>query len=338
MKKLFLFLVLAIGFATVSWAQTPDSEALHETAKGFMKNGDYDNAILVLNRALLADPANKEMQKDLLFASYLKRDFARAKEVGETLVKRPDADVQTFQMLGLTYKAIADYKEAEKLYKAGLKKFPNEGILYSEYGEMLAEKNPEDGLKLWEKGLEAAPNHSTNYYHVAKDYAQKGKIVWSILYGETFLNLESFTPRSTEMKNLLLDQYKKFFSTTVENTYSPKKLNEFTKAVADVLNAQQSQAAFGITPETLTAIRTRFILDWFDKYAERFPFRLFDHQRQLLQEGLFDAYNQWLFGPASNLASYQLWQKYHSQDYNDYLAFIRGRVFKIPEGQQYRIF
>jgi hypothetical protein len=161
--------------------------------------------------------------------------------------------------------------------------------------------------------------------------------LWSIIYAETFLNLESFTSRSTEIKNLLLEQYKKFFTSgSAEATTSIKKPNDFLQEVAKVLLEQQSQAAFGITPESLTAIRTRFILQWFDKDAERFPFRLFDHQRQLLQEGLFDAYNQWLFGPASNLAAYQLWQKYHPEDYNNYLSFVRGRVYKIPEGQQYK--
>ena len=86
-----------------------------------------------------------------MYASYLKRDFAKAKEVGEMLVKKGEADVQMFQLLGLTYKSIADYKEAEKLYKAGLKKFPNEGVLYSEYGELLAEKSPEEGLRMFGK-------------------------------------------------------------------------------------------------------------------------------------------------------------------------------------------
>lgn len=335
MKKILLFILLLSGII-VTKAQSPDAATLHETAKDFMKTGDYDNAILVLNKAIAQNPDNKEMLKDLVFASYLKRDFAKSKEVGEALVKRPDADVQSIHMLGLTYKAIAEYKEAEKLYKNGIKKYPNEGILYSEYGEMLEEKQPDEAQKLYIKGIEADVNHSSNYFHVAKIYAQKGEILWSILYGETFLNLESFTTRSTEIKNLLLDQYKKFYLAKVENTYTAATASDFTKAVAKVLNDQQSQAALGITPESLTALRTRFILEWFNQYAAKFPYRLFDHQRQLLQEGLFDAYNQWLFGPAANIASYQLWQKYHQDDYNNYLSFVRGRVYKIPEGQQYQ--
>ncbi len=336
MKRVFLLFVCIISYATVSFAQVADANALHETARDFIKKGDFDNALLVLNRAITIEPDNKDLKKDLLYASYLKRDFAKAIEVGDLLIKRPDADVQTYQMLGLAYKAIANNKEAEKLYKNGLKKFANEGIIYSEYGELIAEKEPETAMKLFERGIEADANHSTNYFYVAKWHAHQGEILWSIIYAETFLNLESFTSRSTEIKNLLLDAYKKFFIAGAENAIASKKPNEFLKEVAGVLSGQQSQAAYGITPESLTVIRTRFILQWFDKDAERFPFRLFDHQRQLLQEGLFDAYNQWLFGPASNLAAYQLWQKYHPEDYNNYLSFVRSRVYKIPGGQQYK--
>jgi tetratricopeptide (TPR) repeat protein len=336
MKKI-LFLLLFISSA--AFAQPQDPAALHETAKGFLRQGDYENTILVLNRALQLDPNNLDMSKDLLFAYYLKRDFAKALEIGKPLVERPEADVPIYQTMGLVYKAVADNKEAEKLYKKGIKKFPNEGVLYSEYGDMIAEKESETALKLWEKGIELAPNHSSNYYFVSKLYAERGETLWSMLYGEIFLNMESFTPRATEVKNMLLEQYKKFFiAGNASASYNPKKVNDFTKAVAETLMLQQAQSAYGITPESLTAIRTRFILDWYAKYGDKLPFRLFEHQRQLLQEGLFEAYNFWLFGPAANLRTYQTWQTYHKQELDAYLAFSRSKVFKIPANQQYRVF
>ncbi len=342
MKKflfIYLLFIALAGFAQ----QTQDAATLHETAKGFLKQGDYENTILVLNKALQLQPNDPEISRDLLYTYYLKRDFAKALEIGKPLAERADADITTLQMMGLVYKSIAENKEAEKLYKKGLKNYPDAGILYSEYGDLLAEKEPDNALKLWEKGIEADPNHSSNYYHVAKQYAQSGNSLWSILYAEMFLNMESFTARSTEMKNLLLQQYKKFFVSGYTAPPAPvvkgKKKNNnptFTKAVAEVLQNQQSQTAYGITPESLTAIRTRFILDWYDKYGERFPFRLFEHQRQLLQEGMFEAYNFWLFGPAANLKTYQTWQQYHQDELNTFLGFVRSKVFKIPSGQQYR--
>lgn len=341
-KNFFVILVFAASFSFAQSAQNADT--LHATAKTFLQQGDYENAVLVLSKALQMQPNDLEITKDLLFAYYLKRDFSKALEIGKPLVERQNADVQSFQLLGLTYKAIAQDDEADRLYKIGLKRFPNEGVLYSEYGELLANKKMDMAIKLWEKGIEVDPNHSSNYFFLAKQYALNGNIIWSLLYAEMFLNMESFTPRSTEMKNRLLEQYKKFFV----SGYVPPKLSDkknvdkkadkkfvqFTTAVAETLNKQQSQVSRGITPESLTVIRTRFILDWYNTYGN-FPFRLFEHQRQLLQEGMFEAYNFWLFGPAANIKTYQLWQQYHQEELNTFLTFIRSKVFKVPEGQQY---
>lgn len=339
--KLFLS-VVCLFIVSFSFAQSEqDVSKLHETAQTFIRQNDYDNAILVLTKALQMQPTDLQINKDLLFVYYVKRDFAKAMEIGRPLVARPDADVQSFQMLGLTFKGVAEDKEAEKLYKAGILKFPNEGIIYSEYGDLIAAKEPERAQKLWEKGIEVDPNHSSNYFFLSRQYSQKGDVIWSILYAEMFLNMESFTARSTELKNLLLDQYKKFFIVGYKPPAPPpttkkKKITiSFATAVAETLNKQQAQISYGITPETLTVIRTRFILDWYNNYAASFPFKLFEHQRQLLQEGMFEAYNYWLFGPAANLKSYQTWQQYHQTDLNAFLTFIRSKVFKIPEGQQY---
>jgi tetratricopeptide (TPR) repeat protein len=343
MKKYLLAVLLFT--ATYSFGQaSQDAATLQETAKGFLRTGDYENAVLVLTKASQMEPNDLQISKDLLFAYYLKRDFARAMEIGKPLVTRADADVQSYQLLGMTYKAIAEDKEAEKLYKDGLKKFPNEGVLYSEYGELLAPKDPKTALKLWEDGLKVDPNNSGNYYFASKQYAQQGDIIWSILYGEMFLNMESFTQRSTEVKNLLLDQYKKFFIAGYTPPAAPEQRTrsrkpapmQFINAVAEVLNKQQSQVAYGITPESLTIIRTRFILDWYNTYGDKFPFRLFEHQKQLLQEGMFEAYNFWLFGPAANLKTYQTWSQYHQDELNSFLTFIKSKVFKVPEGQQYK--
>ncbi|MEJ7676816.1 MAG: tetratricopeptide repeat protein [Segetibacter sp.] len=120
-KYLFLIFVFTSSFC---FAQSDlNTDTLHETANTFLKQGDYENAVLVLNKALQMQPDDLQISKDLLFAYYLKRDFAKAMEIGKPLIERADADVQSFQLLGLTYKAIAQDDEAEKLYKIGLKNF-----------------------------------------------------------------------------------------------------------------------------------------------------------------------------------------------------------------------
>ena len=116
-----------------------------------------------------------------------------------------------------------------------------------------------------------------------------------------------------------------------------KNKSEFAKAYLKGMSKQAELVSKGITTETLTMIRTRFILDWYELNSNKYPFRLFDFHRQLLQEGMFDAYNQWLFGPTENLAAYENWTKTHSQEYNAFSAFQRSRIFKMPQGQYYQV-
>ena len=103
----------------------------------------------------------------------------------------------------------------------------------------------------------------------------------------------------------------------------------------NTLNKQAGLAKNGIGAESLTAIRTRFILDWFHGEGKKYPFKLFDLHRQLLQDGLFDSYNQWLFGSVENMVNYQTWTTNHQADYASFNQFQRNRLFKIPAGQYY---
>ena len=78
MKKYSVLFILFIA-ASAAFSQD-DPKTMHETAKTFMRSGDFDNAVIVLTRALQQDKKNLEMQKDLLMSYYLKRDYVRARE------------------------------------------------------------------------------------------------------------------------------------------------------------------------------------------------------------------------------------------------------------------
>jgi len=139
---------------------------------------------------------------------------------------------------------------------------------------------------------------------------------------------------SAEVKNILLESYKKLFrEADLEKNNTDK--SSFVAAFLHTMNKQSAVAATGLDAESLTMIRTRFILDWYNEFGDKFPYRLFEHQRQLLQEGMFDAYNQWIFSAAQNLPAYQNWTETHPIEYNDLLRFQRGRIFKMPAGQFY---
>jgi tetratricopeptide (TPR) repeat protein len=327
-KLLFLIAIILAGFSCFS--QRADS--LHRAAKQFMRDGDYPNAIIVLGNALKKDPDNLELQKDLTFAYYLQRNYSESVEWGRKLINRKDADEQCYQILGMAYKAIDEKKQADKMYKQGIKKFPGSGELYNEYGEMLWVNKDAEAIRFWEKGIEVDPNYSSNYYNAARYYYFTYDKVWTLIYGEIFINLESYSKRTPEIKSLLVDGYKKLF-TDIKSKYQSK--NPFATAYLNVMTNQAQSVNLGVTTESLNILRSKFILEWFEKYGDKYPFRLFEYQRQLLKDGLFDAYNEWAFGANLGLASFQSWTTQHADDYNRFINFQKGRVFKVPPGQNY---
>ena len=332
--KLLFVSALLINVQSV-FAQTEDADALHETARSFMRQGDYPNALLALDKALTIKPGNVDLLKDKAFVYYLQRDFANSISLGKQITAGPDADVQSFQILGLSYKAIGETKESDKMYKEALKKFPNSGAMYSEYGELLSENNNTDAIKQWEKGIEADPSYSGNYYFACKYYAQKGNIIWGLLYAEIFVNIESFSKRSDEIKNILFGGYKKLFSDPAALNNAKQNGNAFEKAVATNLGKLTVLMNDGVSPEALTALRTRFILNWYNGAGKQFPFHLFENQRILLQEGYFDAYNQWLVGPIADTKQFQVWTEAHPNELKAYQQYQRSVLFKMPAGQYY---
>lgn len=336
MKRLFSSLI-ALLITLFSVAQPGDTKTLQETARTFMRSGDFENAIIVLTRALQQDNKNLELQKDLVMSYYLKRDYAKALVGVKELVDREDADVVTYQIAGNVYKALEEAKECDKLYKKALKKFPTSGPLLSEYGELLWAVKDFSAIEYWEKGIKVDPAYSGNYYNAAMYYFYAKDKVWSLIYGEIFVNMESLGERGAAMKELLLQGYKeKLFANADMMAGEEKNKSEFAKSFIAGMSKQSSLANKGITTEVLTMIRTRFILDWYATNATKYPFRLFDYHRQLLTEGMFNAYNQWLFGPSENLAAYDNWTKTHAEEYNGFNTFQRSRIFRMPPGQYYQ--
>jgi tetratricopeptide (TPR) repeat protein len=309
-------------------------DSLRALAKSYRQQGDFPNAIIVLNHLAEEDAGNLEVIKDLAFTYYLQRNYSKALETAKPLLDRKDADVECFQIVGMVYKAIEERKECEKMYKQGIKKFPESGVLYNEYGEMLFAGEDNGAIKLWEKGIEVDPNYSSNYYNAAKFYNLTSEHVWNLIYGEIFVNLESYSRRTPEIKNLLADGYKKLFSDASFKKGQSSR-NPFIQDILTGFSKESDAIARGIDVGSLTALRSRFIVNWFANYQGKYPFRLFVYHQQLLKAGMFDAYNQWIFGAAQNLQAFQTWTTEHTDEYNKFISFQRGRVFKLPQGQFY---
>jgi tetratricopeptide (TPR) repeat protein len=330
----YIFTILLMASLSVQ-GQEQTSALLQETARTLLQKGDFDNAVIMLDRAKQQDPNNVEIMRDLSYVNYLKRDFAKAIEAGKELVENPKADAQAFQLLGLSYKAIASYKECGKLYRTGLRKFPNSGVLYNEYGELFALENElDESIGQWEKGIEVDPVYSGNYYNASLFHARKNNWIRAALYGEMFLNLESYTKRTQDVKNQLLAAWRNMLvPTNMQQLKDARSTSAFERSVLDVLAKSLSGTKGTGSIDDLIAVRAKFIEEWMKENGKAHPFQLFSHQQYLLKQNIFSAYNNWLFSASAD--SYEAWTKEHTKEAADFTAFQQSRVFKLPAGEYY---
>lgn len=335
MKKLILLIFLNMFLATTSFCQS--TSKLRESAKSFANKGDYNNALLLLNRAIQIDPKDLDIIKDLAITQYMAGKIDDAENTIKPALEREDADVPVYQIAAMVYKEQEAIKDLEKLYKKGLKKFPESGPMHYEFGEyLLAKKENAEAIRIWEEGIELDPSYAGNYYHASKFYFyNRVNLALALIYSEIFINQESLTNRTVEIKSQLLETYKLFY-TDASVRKNIASLAPFSAAVYEILEKQLPVAYNGITAETLTMIRTRFLLDWSQKNAALYPFKLFEQHQYLLREGMFEAYNQWLFGPVSNIVLYKQWTINNPQKVSEFTEYQQNWVFKMPPGQYYK--
>ena len=86
---LFCVVVLTVGARGFFPDTGSDTKTPQETARAFTRQGDYTNALVVLNEALKKDPQNLELSKDIAFNYYLEKEYDKGIAVAKGLVDRP---------------------------------------------------------------------------------------------------------------------------------------------------------------------------------------------------------------------------------------------------------
>ncbi len=330
MKRAILLLWLCfLQFNSIAQS----SNAYKEAAGNSMKTGDYENAILILKKGLEITPHHIELKKMLSFCYYFQNDFDKSSKILKKIIKIDSADAECYQILGEIYSLKNKIKESEILYRIGITKFPSDGNMYNQLAGILWEQKNEEAIIFWEKGIKADPNYSKNYYNACNYYYLKNNFIRSLIYGELFVNLESYTSKTEEIKLIIFNAYKKIneisFPSLVEKYQHP-----FELAYINNLYNQDITRPAVINFSSLMMLRTRFVLNWFDNTNNKFPYKLFNFHQQLLREGLFESYNQWLIGTVDS-ASHQHWLWNHQDEYNTFISMQKLKLFKLPDNQYY---
>jgi tetratricopeptide (TPR) repeat protein len=330
-RLIIIFFCVSFSFST----RAQETNTFYELGKKYLTQSDFANAETNLIKALESDSNNIQIKKDLSLCLIYNKKYNKALSILFPLISNDSLmDEQCYQIAGNAYKGLKQLDLCDSLYLRALKKFPHDGAIHNEIGELLSMQNNTLCIDYWEKGIKVDPNYAPNYYHATKYYFQNKNIPWCLLYGEIFVNLDSYSLKTTEIKEILLKAQKSFF-TNLTQEVSAKGFSAFEQKFVNCFYNQKIDSSLSINESTLTMLRTRFVLNWFNDEVFPAPFQLFNFHRQLLREGLFDGYNQWLFGATESLANFQRWTQLHDVEYNAFTKFQSRYIFKIPSGQYY---
>ncbi len=332
----------ATGAQTV-WP-TPELEQMYNQAREYLSQGNLPEAINTYKQAIILAPDQMVLYRDLAKAYCLSGNYSEAENTITPVIKTNQADDQSYEIMAECQTATGEKKKARATLQNGLTAFPNSGILYHEMGKIYEEDGAmSDALRSWLNGIHQDPGYHINYYEATRIYINSDKPVWALIYGEIFVNIERHTPRSDEVRAMLLRAYTNIFN-SISNNEIPKfgkakksepTTNNFEETVRSTLLRLSPVISDGMTTENLTMLRARFLMEWFPKYATQYPFYLFTYQDNMIRNGYFEIYNEWLFGKAENAQTFDAWNKFHAGDIDKFESWAQTNKLQPTASEFY---
>ena len=337
---IFLFITMISNAQNNEWP-SPEVAQMYMQAKEYQSKGAQQESISILQKAIQLAPQVTVLRQDLANSYNRAGNYTAAYQTIQPLLKEATIEENTYYIAGMALQGMGEKKKAKSIFEKGIKNYPYSGMLYNSLGHYYQNFNdPEFALSSWLSGIENHPTYALNYYDVAKLYATTNQPFWAIIYGEQYLQLISSTTQNDEIRRLLFSAYAKlynnFFTASANNTQktNPSKI-DFENAALAILKQLTPVVADGTTTDNLTMLRTRFVMDWMDKYAAVYPFSLFSYQDQLLRDGQFEAYNQWLFGKAENEALYNSWTTFNPDAMPSLNAWMKKNKYNPSTAEFY---
>ncbi len=330
--------------AQESWP-SPEVAQAYRHAQEYMVRADYNDAITTYKQAILLAPGKTVLYKELGNVLYLSGKYKEAEQTLTPVCAKSGADASCFQMLAASEAAQGKNKEGLSTLKDGLKRFSSSGLLYHEQGNILFHENKKEAaVNAWLNGIAKEPAYAPNYYEATITYLGASKTIWGLLYGEMYLDMPHDTTNDSLLKGKLFTGYKKMFDGFATDapqygkSQTSKPAKSFEEAVLQTYSQLTPVVSDGITTENLTMVRTRFLMDWFSTYGNKYPFSLFAYQDTLIKYGRFDIWNEWIFGKTESETEYNAWNTFHEGAINRTIDWQTKHPFRpsIPDNYNNR--
>lgn len=353
--RFFIAFVLFVLFVSLT---TPKKKSLNKADSFFKKGiellnkGENEKAIEFFEKAHKIEPAILDYIYEIALAYYNMKDYEKAITILDTLRRHQDVNDQVYQLLGNSYHFIENSDKALEIYTEGLEKFPNSGRLYMEYGlALVGKKRVREVIGYWEKGIEVEPAYENNYYYLAKYFSRTGEKIWTLLFGEIYLNVAKNYKRRDEISKLVYETYNnslfsqedslykvsfsdvRIVSENIDETRIPFQM-AFQNMMIEASKPYILVKTISLPIKDIIKVRENFLKNWFAKnYNQKFPNIIFDFQKKLLDEGNFEAYNYWLFDVARK-TEFESWKTKNSKKFNSFIKSISKSPLRLDENNK----
>lgn len=311
-----------------------------------MGDGRYHEAVEAFAKARKLDGRNSQYPLNLAQAYFFDNQYEEAMRLVKPMMNRRGIAAEAWQIYGNCLDEQGKTYEALQVYRSGLKRFPNSGLLYLEMGILeYGRQNDEEALRHWEEGILRSPTFPSNYYFAAKLHLRRGDYLWAAAYAEMFLNLDRIGDRTREMSVLMLKAYDearwfdfkeafkwKFYQVpeTVDTEHGgfKKHTPEYAMIYDEAYASELSDTAYTLTLELISDLR-RFVAFYIpEKYPEHPASGLMEWHRLIAGQGHLRAYTYWLLYDARP-DEFLAWYEKNRTEYEQFEGwFLRNTYHK----------
>lgn len=302
MKSILIIFLVFLVTASFSQSQTED-EILGGKAMQKLQDKKFQEAIELLDSAYTIS-GNYDYLYEIAFVHYKRRDFKKVIGVIRSFINKAQPKEHYYQLLASSYDFIGQKDEALRVLKSGLQLLPNSGRIHYELGVTeYGRDNKSEAIAYWDKAIALDPYYVNSYYQLMKETYQSDREIYAMIFAEIFLHFPAENSEKVEASSIIYSVY--------ENALKKNKTLEepdFTEYVGEYNSESAAEYPFRIAFQQIsnniyqpqenvdiieiTKFRKEFVEEWFSMdFNALFPNPLFEYQKILIDEGLFETYS-----------------------------------------------
>ncbi len=335
------------GSQTYSSGQTYTADQLAQKyyfeGKSYFDIEQYDKAIESFNLCYKLDPNNEDNTYHLAYAWFKQKKYDIALSyINPLITNSASPKAEYFRIAANSHDILGDYNKAIEVLDIGFSKLKNAGPLYLDRGVIeMIRGSMSDGIYYWEEGIKKDPQYADNYLWAARYYAETNKKMWTILYGEMYLNVKRDAEDFNDVAKMIFDSYiylladKDNFEneTTInlqDNRYNGLE-NAFESIIATIRQDYYDVfAANEISLESIYGMRIAFYNEWNRQYVNDIKVPLFNRWITIDQNGHLQMYNYWLFG-SLDPTTYKFFWRNSAQQFSSFMSWFPFNRFRVED-------